>query len=320
MPTESIKSTLTMVSGILLLSTLGVFASTQQEISRGVLFISSRNQVPEVYVMDSDGSRQRRLTTIQINPSNENVGRLGCSSPAWNPAGTQIAFYARMTIAPESGGLYIMDGSGTNIKQLTSGYYDSEIAWSPDGVKIAFGRSTEISRDIFVINRDGSDLTRLTELAGDDDDPTWTRDGSSIIYVSMRNRPPEIYIMNVDGSNQRKLLNSDYDEGAYDYSPSVSPTNTHIAFMTQRDALPKIALMNVSGRDIHYLKTADDRFIVGSSPSWSPDGMTIVFHSTEQKMNGMGSEKNDIFCFRFTDKSVTQLTRHAADDRYPNWY
>ena len=54
--------------------------------------------------------------------------------------------------------------------------------------------------DIFVMNADGSDVTRLTTAPGIDANPDWSPDGTKIAFNSDRSGERHIHVMNADGS------------------------------------------------------------------------------------------------------------------------
>lgn len=86
-------------------------------------------------------------------------------------------------------------------------------AWSPDGKKIAFESNRDThdgNYEIYVMNADGSNQTRLTNNKAFDMQPTWSPDGKKIIFVLLHyaGGPDQIYLMNADGSNQTNLSNN----------------------------------------------------------------------------------------------------------------
>src|SRR2546428_8834629 len=76
---------------------------------------------------------------------------------------------------------------------------DSEPAWSPDGTKIAFSTSRDLdpaclqdpngfcNYEIYVMNADGSNQTRLTHESLPDVAPAWSPDGAKIVYGVVAN-------------------------------------------------------------------------------------------------------------------------------------
>jgi Tol biopolymer transport system component len=100
-----------------------------------------------------------------------------------------------------------MRESGTGVRNLTeasaSGEFDP--AWSPDGTKIAFASDRDGNPEIYVMNADGSDATRLTNDPGHDWNPAWAPDGSRIAFESDRDGAVAVYTMELDGSNPVRL-------------------------------------------------------------------------------------------------------------------
>ena len=137
--------------------------------------------------------------------------------------------------------------------------------WSPDGTKIAFAldRDVNCNWEIFVMNSDGGDQTRLTSNASPDKCPAWSPDGRQIAFGSQRDGNFEIYVMNADGSNQTRLTTNTTD----DIFPSWSPDGKKIAFTSRRDGNEEIYVINADGSGPTRLtnNSAEDRF-----PAWSP--------------------------------------------------
>jgi Tol biopolymer transport system component len=242
----------------------------------------------EIYVMNADGSGQRRLTR---DPGID-------QGVTWSPDGRELLFHRAKypPLAPKRGalsGFYVMNADGSGQRRLAAA--TGTAAWSPDGRMIAFRRGTGNARDVYVINADGSGLRRLTHSPGMDLDPTWSPDGRKIAFVSRRKRCPsapddrlayvcgnaEIYVMNADGTGQRNLTRSP----AYGYYSSAawSPDGRKMAFVSDRDGNAEIYVMNADGSAQRRLtrNPASD-----ADPVWSPDGRKIAF------VNGAGQLEN----------------------------
>jgi Tol biopolymer transport system component len=139
--------------------------------------------------------------------------------------------------------------------------------------KIAFNSNRDGNYEIYVMNADGSDLTRVTDHPAADMSPAWSPNGQQIAFESERDSNWEVYIMNADGSNLRRLT----DHPAIDWCPSWSSDGQHIAFVSFRDGNQEIYVMNADGSGLARLTNhpAMDR-----NPNWSPDGKQIAFDSS----------------------------------------
>ncbi|MCA1638382.1 MAG: hypothetical protein LC768_08625, partial [Acidobacteria bacterium] len=74
--------------------------------------------------------------------------------------------------------------------------------------KIAFGSERDGNREIYLMNADGTNQSRLTNSPDNDGCPSFSDDGSKIAFQSNRDGNYEIYVMNADGSNQINLSNN----------------------------------------------------------------------------------------------------------------
>jgi TolB protein len=85
----------------------------------------------------------------------------------------------------------------------------SKPSWSPQGDRIAFSVAESGNSEIYVINIDGSGLTRLTDDPALDQDPSWAPDGNQIVFTSNRNGNNELFVMSATtGSGLTNLSNN----------------------------------------------------------------------------------------------------------------
>jgi Tol biopolymer transport system component len=175
-----------------------------------------------------------------------------------------------------------MNADGTDLKQLTNNdAADRDPDWSPDGNKIAFYSMRDVipgyegpPPEIYVMNADGSQQTRITNNETSDTCPNWTPSGSHIAFTSFHfsYMSSRINIMRADGSEETLLVDTDGDEGC----PRWSPDGTRLIFESRYRDASFIILTDAYGMNETPLTdgSANDR-----DPNWSPDGQWIVFAS-----------------------------------------
>jgi TolB protein len=169
------------------------------------------------------------------------------------------------------------------------------------------------------MDRDGTDLVRLTDHPGRDMWPTWSPNGARIAFMSDRDSADadtpkyDIYVMNADGSEQRRIT---FDE-ANDRWPAWSPDGSMIAFTSNRySGLRRIWLMDPNGGNLYSLSEQNvgyDDFY----PTWSPDGR-ITFVSNRPAPSD-GSRDDEIYMMNANGSNVQQLTDNDAGDWLAHW-
>jgi hypothetical protein len=148
---------------------------------------------------------------------------------------------------------------------------------SPDGSRIAFvGLGPNGNRDIYVANRDGTGMQRLTDDPGIDDQPAWSPDGTRIAFRSYRaERLGDIWVMNADGTNPVNLTPGTGTAVTDAERPAWSPDGSRIVYAMGYSADRHIWSMRASdGGDKRQLTSTTGR---DSEPAWSPNGQVIAF-------------------------------------------
>lgn len=130
-----------------------------------VLFLSERSGRPELYIMSAEGSDVRQITNMP--------GLRGRGD--WSPDGRFIAAFAGETWERE---IILLAPDGSNPITITEGGNNLSPSFSPDGRWITFTSYRDNYRndfgcEIYIMRRDGSDMTRLTDNDTCDYQPRW---------------------------------------------------------------------------------------------------------------------------------------------------
>ena len=242
-----------------------------------IAFLSVRDGNREIYVMNADGSGQANLTE---HPADDSYGVVLGLSPLfsadpWSPDGSRLAFNRTSVNGepgdPEVDGVYVMNADGSNqtriadIPALFAG-------WSADGEKLLLYSAGEEGAEIFVINADGTDLTTLISLPGENPQgfPVWSPDGEKIAFTADRDGNDAIYAMNADGSDVTPLTTGAGATGFEGcdglFGTAWSPDGERIAFTSGCD-FERAVVMVVNADGSGETRIAD---APAFSPAWVP--------------------------------------------------
>jgi TolB protein len=193
---------------------------------RRVAFSSNRlDRQSDLYVMNVDGSRVRRVTT----------DRALDWYPTWSPDGKWLAYTAyenptctadcAVSSDPGDGDLRIVRADGSEMHTLASTADNKLPDWSPSGTSIVFVRDA----DLYTVELDGSGFTQLTDTPGGNEyAPEWSPDGTKIVYGFLGS----LRVLNLETNAVRDLTTG--PEGSD--SPSWSPDGSVIVFYKCKQA------------------------------------------------------------------------------------
>ncbi len=183
-----------------------------------IAFHSDRaNQEPQIHLMNPDGTEQRLLVSL---PG-------GAAFPSFSHSGNELCFHGQAS--PRD--IYVVNVDGTGLTNLTKPYRERgptgelplltgdniRCDWSPKRNAIAFTNDGNGNQEIYVIDADGTNLRRLTEVGGRDANPAFSPKGDLIAFESNRDGRSEIYVMSADGTGTAERLT--------DFSREPTPIN-----------------------------------------------------------------------------------------------
>ena len=310
------------------------------------------NDAPGIYVANRDANALTRLTDLPA-PGNRNCVPVGTSPAvtcywgeprggfAWSPDGTRIAFTSPVVMdgpgGAKSSSVYVVDTSDGRLTELTgpnaTGGAVPPVAWSPDGSRIAFARSSgplrSSTNSLVVMDADGTDEVLLVQVELADLGPfAWSPDGSRIAF--MRSSTME---RNEDGAGGMWVVNPDgTDLEQIATGPWAGPTEVRAVFDGPFAWSPDGSLIatlggpRAGGIMLVAADGSEERFISEPGPghdnwinhfAWSPDGSQLVFSDS----GGAIAESPPTWDppSIYVVKADGTGLRWLADGEYPDW-
>jgi Tol biopolymer transport system component len=212
----------------------------------------------EIWVMDPDGG----------NPDLLIEDALPLSSHSWSPDSQLLAYVSRDYKIKI---LHLADGTTT---PLTDGRFLSEAEpdWSPDGAKIVFSARIAGNQDLYLINTDGTGLTRVTSHPHNDQHPDWAPDSRTIAFSSTRDGDDikDIFTINIqngteeEGNIPQQLTFSEMLE----IDPDWSPDGSLIVYSAHQFGAGHAILFIMDAAGENHFQLTERNFY--HSPKWAP--------------------------------------------------
>jgi len=256
-----------------------------------IAFASNRTGNWEIWLMDWDGSNQRKIT------SHNALSIL----PSWSPDNERMVY---TSFARGTSDMYIINRRGGGRARINSGLaLNTSATFSPVSNDIAFVGSVRGNPDIYLIKDDGSNVRRLTSTGSIESTPEWSPNGRQISFTSGRSGTPQIYVMDAEGADVRRIS----FDGNWNDDATWAPDGERIAYTSRVNGRFQIRIAN--------LVTGENRIVAGEGsneqPTWSPDGQWLAFQSNR---NG----KWQIYRMRVDGTDLLQLT-FDGENKEPDW-
>lgn len=185
----------------------------------------------DLFVLDTRRGQTRQLT--------DQGGCIPYNSPAWSPDGRWIA--AQYWCAGDQNGLFVIDARTGQPNRLAAlAEYGGDLAWSPDGSRLAFRGNRAGDGEIYLLDLRSGALTNLTNSPAAEFQPAWSPDGQRIAFVSNREGRGEIHLLTLATGETVRLT----DTGGW--GPAWSPDGRQIAYYAGRRE-PGLYLVPVAG-------------------------------------------------------------------------
>ncbi|MFA6109684.1 MAG: leucine-rich repeat domain-containing protein [Candidatus Latescibacterota bacterium] len=174
--------------------------------------VTFRSSGGSVLLINADGTGLRRFfsndeldQTYLVSPSNQ-----------WD----KVVFLSGEGATMGTRALYVSAFDGTNRFQIVDAVVDTKvpsyspawIVWSPDDQKVAFVSNRDGNRELYVVNIDGSGLTRLTHDDGYDTGCAWSPDGRWLAFNTNRETKWDVFVVDIEGKNTYNLTLAFADE------------------------------------------------------------------------------------------------------------
>jgi Tol biopolymer transport system component len=270
-----------ILMGVILLLMGGVMAvaraRTETPPSAWVAFIHKAN----LYIMDVDGGHVRQIT-------NESDPFSPLTPPVWSPRGDRLLITS-VSPQPYYYSVYTLNPVGGEFHYLLEGIfsrYGLWADWSPDGQQVVIGAPRipdSGADDVFVVDSNGSNLHRISNLESDPiylaNHPIWSPDGKWIVFagknVNIDESDNGIFRMQPDGSHLERFVPhwTDFADGFM-----WSPDGKWLLFQNYPNQLPVCFRVRADGTGVEQLLQMPDYF---RQLAWSPDSNWITFISND---------------------------------------
>jgi Tol biopolymer transport system component len=281
---------------------------------------SAGERALDIYVINADGTGETNLTRTKTSSE---------GAPSWSPDSKKITYLRGSDPSGEIyNDIYVMNSDGTSQTRLirATDTRDFEVgfespAWSPDGEKIAFMRTTRVDfvnsslssavpatgpSGLYVMKPDGTGLKKLSKELPYAQSPLWSPEGKEIAFSGAEEKK---YIVNADGTELRELMPNVQDHIS---SYSWSPNGEKIAFAAVHYR-GELDIYEIDAHGTGQTNLTSTKTIIEDEPSWSPDGKQIAFTRADA---GDFFVDQDVYVMNVDGTGRTRLANNASSPSF----
>jgi TolB protein len=284
-----------------------------------MIFVSDRTSRKgelnkELYIMDFDGARKKRLTHY-----NSMV-----ISPSLSPKNDKVLYTLIETQTKKaSSGIGLQRVKNLNLHMLNLKTKKSKILSALEGINsgAVFSKSGESiyltlsnlkNADIFKIDLKTKKRRRITSHFSDDVDPHINSDETLLTFLS--GRPGRAMIYTLDPTGKEKKVKRISFVGRFNAAPRFNPDGSEIVFSSWVDNRFDIYRIGSDGRNLVRLTK---NFGSNEEPWYSPDGQFIVF--TSQRVITRKKAVQDVYIMDRDGEIIRKITENYGKIYTPRW-
>jgi dipeptidyl aminopeptidase/acylaminoacyl peptidase len=279
---------------------------------------------PQIWLMPATGGEAHQVT----------FAKYGAGSPVWSPDSAKVLYTATTGDLPETpehdgkreprshritafmyrfngrgyineqrSHLFVISATGGAATQLTDGdWNDSEAAWSPDGMRIAFSSDREEDRwriphgAIWLMNADGSDQhAALLDPDMDYGNPSWSPDGASLAALGGprwgSGGHVDVYVSSIGSNTARCLTTTHFESFADAIGTDMRNDHADPTPVWSNDGQSLFVLGNARGAgNVYQLSVAD-----GALTAVTTGQHHVLGYSFDQSQNTVALASADVF-------------------------
>jgi eukaryotic-like serine/threonine-protein kinase len=193
-----------------------------------------------------------------------------------SPDGTRLA----LDIRDQENDTWIWDLAHPRLQRLTTDKgLNRGVAWSSDGLRVAFSVSKEGAENVYWQRADGTGTPdELTTGSGQHAVGSFTPDGKFFLFLDTTNPPTDVSVVSLDGSRRsQRILHEPFNES----NPEISPDGKWLAYESTESGSAEIYVRPWPNVDAgHWLVSTGG----GTRPTWSRDGRELFYYLAPGKI------------------------------------